>query len=358
MPKERLHIYLADELLKRCAGSLPPNEIHSPPTHPETDTKRGRRGEGETKPPPFLKRGRGVSGVSFLFPPFSKGGQGGFPLASPRTHPLGYSRRRFYIGAISPDIFFYDLPSFSLSPLGNALHDLMDREGISIVCDWIAQTSSPLESVRAGMVPWGFGFACHFLADAAWHPVINELSGSMDYCAGKRLSEIECHRLLESELEALWLAGSPTPRRYDELLEDFKRDRGLLLEIASYYRGFLEFAGVSSRARPAPADAEVFERRIVKCFLWQNFLLRLFANRMLGRQRDRLLSFRPTRFLGALVTPVRPVLPALFSRTLPGDRNPFSDFFMEQAMTSLESRLCAFAKQLTEGTRGDAGRQN
>ncbi len=122
MPKERFHLYLADELLNRCAGSLPSNEIHSPPAHPPA-------------------------------PAFS-------------------------IGAISPDIFYYDLPSFSLSSLGNALHVLINREGIAIISAWIAQTSSPHKTAHASTVLWGLGFACHFLTDALWHPVINELSGS------------------------------------------------------------------------------------------------------------------------------------------------------------------------------------
>jgi hypothetical protein len=304
MPKERFHLYLADELLNRCAGSLPPDEIRSPPA-------RSRSGA-------------------------------------------------FFFGAISPDIFYYDWPSFSLSSMGNALHELMHRAGISIIYDWIAQTSSPNRRTEHGArrsedrspssvfrlpfsantVLWGLGFACHFLVDALWHPVINELSGSRlvrDFMGVKRLSEIECHRLIESEHEALWLARSRTPARYDELLEDFKRDRDLFLEVASCYRGFFEFTGLS---------AGVSEKRIVKCCLWQNFLLRLFASRMLGRRRDLLLSLPPIRALGALVTPVRPVLPAFFSHALPQDRNPFSDYFMEQALTSLEAHLCALAKRL------------
>jgi hypothetical protein len=300
MPKERFHLYLADELLNRCAGSLPSNEIHSPPTH----------------------------------------------LRAPA----------FSIGAISPDIFYYDLPSFSLSSLGNALHDLVDREGVSIISGWITQTSSPLKTAHASTVLWGLGFACHFLTDALWHPVINELSGSRlvrDYIGVKRLSGIECHRLLESEIEALWLARSRTQERYDELLKDFKKDRGWLLEIASCYRRFLEFAGLSEG---------ISEKRIVKCFLSQIFLLRLFASRMLGGKRARLLSLRPTRALGALVTPVRPFLPALFSHALPEDRNPFSDYFMEQALISLEADLCSLAKRHGQGlgifpetlSRGDA----
>ena len=287
MPKERFHLYLADEFLNRCSDILPINEINGPPTNP-----------------------RGLA---------------------------------FFIGALSPDIFFYDLPSFSLSPLGDALHDLMDREGISPIEEWIAQTCPPSKTARKSRVLWALGFACHFLADAAWHPVINALSRSMDYCGRKRLSEIECHRLLESELEAHWLARSPAPQRYNDLLKDFERDRDRLFEIASSYRRFLDFAGLG---------AGVPETRILRCYLSQNFLLRLFANRMLGRKRNPLLDLPIASYLGSLITPARPLLPALFSRTFPEDLNPFSDFFMEQSLTSLNLQLCGLAQRLSQFLAG------
>ena len=287
MPKERFHLYLADELLNRCPGILPINEIHSAPTHP--------------RDPAFL------------------------------------------IGALSPDIFFYDLPSFSLSPMGDALHDLMDREGLSPIEEWIAQTCPPSKTARQRTVLWALGFACHFLADAVWHPVINALSKSMHYCGGKGLSEIECHRLLESELEAHWLARSRAPQRYHDLLKDFERDRDRLFEIASSYRRFLEFAGLSAGVR---------ETRILRCYLSQNFLLRLFANRILGRKRDSLLNLPLASYLGSLITPARPVLPAQFSRTFPEDRDPFGDFFMEQALTSLNLQLRGLAQRLSQFPAG------
>jgi hypothetical protein len=283
MPKERFHLYLADEILNRCPGILPINEIHSAPTHPRDPA--------------------------------------------------------FFIGALSPDIFFYDLPSFSLSPMGDALHDLMDRKGLSPIEEWIAQTCPPSKTARQRMVLWALGFACHFLADAVWHPVINALSKSMHYCGGKGLSEIECHRLLESELEAHWLARSRAPQRYHDLLKDFERDRDRLFEIASSYRRFLEFAGLGAGVR---------ETRILRCYLSQNFLLRLFANRMLGRKRDTLLDLPLASYLGALITPSRPVLPALFSHTFPEDLNPFSDFFLEQALTSLNLQLRGLAQRLSQ----------
>jgi len=282
MPKERFHLYLADEVLNSCASGL-------------------------------------------------------FPAAV-------FERTAFFIGAVSPDIFFYEFPTFSLSPLGNALHDLMDREGISIIGDWIESRRGDAGTAsRNGHDPsatalaWALGFACHFLADAVWHPVINRMSGSLDYCKAKRLSAIECHRLLESELEALRLTGPGTRQRYAGLLRDF-RGRERLFEIASCYSGFLEFTGLG----PVPA-----RNRIVKCFLSQNFFLRLFTNAALGRLRDRMLELPILRYLGSLVTPAGPILPPLFSGAVPEERNPFSDYFMAQALTYLKVQWTSLAERLS-----------
>jgi len=371
MPKERFHLYLADKVLSGCRGNLP-YEIHGQATGPQGSI--------------------------------------------------------FFTGAISPDIFFYDLPFFSLSPLGNALHDLIERKTICIIFDWIAHTrisgigyrisgktpepTNPIPQSAghtasvAGAILWGLGFASHFLADAAWHPVIDELSrdrlwteaaireqGAASkgrrwkrflipaslhvrstasprvglFPASPRLtvsgprpvpsSPLSRHRLLESELEALRVAGSPSEKKYDDFLKNFAADRGRIFEIASYYRRFLEFAGLWSHGGPAdpgggrgrarlPQGAQVLERRIVRCFLFQNFLLRLFANTMLGAQRDRLLRLWP--FLGVLVTPVRPFLPALFSGVLPEERNPFSDCFLERSLTYVQLHFCALAQRLSQ----------
>jgi hypothetical protein len=342
MPKERFHLYLADRVVHRCASSLSSGILRQCITGPESLT--------------------------------------------------------FYIGSISPDIFFYDLPFFSLSPLGDALHDLMDRKGISIIFDWMV--SNREKSLEAGGVLWGLGLASHFLADAAWHPVIEELSRhglqieaesggqreKHDAGGGLRakgetgllpprcfsasvffnspfpgsrfcVSGIVCHRLLESEIEAFRLAGSLDPSKYDALLKAFGTDKRRLHKIASYYRRFLEFAGLPPQVGPrdracrrverlSTPDTEVFERRIVRCFLLQRFLLRLFANKLLGRQRDLLLSISP--FLGSLVTPGRPILPGPFSGAFPDCRNPFSDCFLEQSFAYLELHFCGLTEKLSQ----------
>jgi hypothetical protein len=350
MPKERFHLYLAGEVLTECRQYLP-SEVY-----------------------------RGVAWRRDL---------------------------SYYIGAISPDIFFYDLPFFSMSPLGNALHDLVGRWSVSIISDWIIRTSSSTSGMTNSIsearppasgesavrrypssLSWGLGLATHFLADAIWHPTIEELSrsGSLMEAAltqpgAKQASrmlprfpftmkrpgricrtETDCHRLIESEIEALRLPGSAAAQEYNELLRELVRDRGRLLEIASFYRGLIEFTGllaedeVPDRPRmqagvsPYMRD-DVLERRIVRCFVIQNLLLRLFANRTLGRLRNRLLSLWP--FLAALVTPERPFLPESLSRVLPDECNPLSEHFFERSLAYLDLEFCEFAQRLSRRLAGE-----
>ncbi len=268
--------------------------------------------------------------------------------------PILLDMPAFLIGAISPDIFYYDLPFFSVSPLGDWFHSLIERDGVSIIYEWVSRR--PFEKANAEEISWGLGVACHFMADALFHPLIEELSGEglgTVFSSARSLSPIDRHRLIESEIEAFWLESSPQGQKKNCLRSGFRGKRGRLLKIASYYLSLFEFAGGASPASPAP----VFRPsriRISWCFLCQDLLLRLFANRTLGARRDKLLAFSPTRILGALVTPVRPVLPALFARAMDENRDPFSDSFMNGALSSLKADWCALLDRLTgekENTR-------
>ncbi|MHC1725725.1 MAG: zinc dependent phospholipase C family protein [Syntrophobacteraceae bacterium] len=244
----------------------------------------------------------------------------------------------FSIGSLSPDIFFYDFPSFSQSSLGGSLHDLMEREGIAPIEEWIVQTCRQNSFAFSDKkLAWALGFASHFLADGIWHPVINDLSRSLGFCAEEGLSEVNCHRMLEGELEAFWLGREGVTGFYVGLLNRFRENRNWLFEIASFYRQFLQFTGLE-RVPP--------ENKIPQCYLKQNFLLRLFANPVLTRRRDRLMTFRPTRYIGALVVPERPVLPAMLSRSLSEARNPFSGYFMENGLTSLKAQFSGLSERL------------
>lgn len=235
------------------------------------------------------------------------------------------------IGAISPDIFFYDFPFFHLNSFGNSLHALMARNGISPILDWLA--SSPVDTKAKS---WALGFACHFLADASWHPFIDDLSGNLAFCKGKGLPPGDCHLFLESEMEGFWLPKLGSPGGYVDLLHTFQKDRRRLGSIASIYRQFLAYVGL----RP-PSKG-----RIVRCFHSQNFMLRLFACKVLGKRRDLLLAMRPSRYLASLTVPARPVLP---SNRLPENRAAlklFDNDFTQSKLSSLFSLLADFEEQL------------
>ena len=255
--------------------------------------------------------------------------------------PISLDRAAFFLGAVSPDIFYYDLPLFSLSPLGDWIHCLLDRCGIGIIFDWIAKR--PIDAANGPAISWGLGLACHFLVDALWHPLIEELSAAglgEVYRGAERLSLIERHRLIESEIEAFWLPKTSGDRLSDSVSLDFGGKWDRLLATASHYRSFLEFAGFAGQggfsSAPVPG-AGLSRGRIAWCLLCQNFFLKLFANRTLGGKRDQLLSFGPTRFLGALLAPAHPMLPVLFARSMAENRNPFSDAFMQRAVGCLKA---------------------
>ena len=74
------------------------------------------------------------------------------------------------------------------------------------------------------------------------------------------------------------------------------------------------------------------ERRIARCFLCQNYLLRLFANRDWAAE-GTFCSLFSDALSGGPCPPARPVLPDLFARAIPEHRNPFSDSFMNGALT-------------------------
>ncbi len=244
----------------------------------------------------------------------------------------------FFLGAVSPDIFFYDLPSFGLNGLGDRLHDFVDRHGIDPVCEWL---SADAKRLPPAAFAWGLGFASHVLADAAWHPTIDELSLSLDFCGRRKIAPLGCHRLLESEMEAYWMGGKDGAdgrAGYAALLKRFRGDGDLFGEIGSLYRLFLARSGLS----PLPERA-----RIRKCFRNQNFLLEVFENRVLGRLRDTLLAVRATLYPAVLVVPERPVLPSGPLRDIPAARNPFSEQFMRDGLVLLTSRLCDFAERLS-----------
>lgn len=262
-----------------------------------------------------------------------------------RTHlnscglPAGASETvwpAFYLGSISPDIFFYDVPTFTLGRFGNSLHALLDRNGLSPVERRVRNFPGGLSRDSAA---WILGVIAHFTADAFWHPVVDELATSLGYCGRRSLTPLDCHRFIESELEAFWLPQCGKPAGwYIDFLKMMERGGRLIARASRLYREFLLTTGLD----PVPT-----EDRIAHCYRSQNRLLRLFANPVLGKQRDRLMSVRAGRYLASLVVPDRPVLSVHLSGA-PADLNPFSQEFMRKGLTFLNGRLSGFAAQLAQ----------
>ncbi|MEN6437556.1 MAG: zinc dependent phospholipase C family protein [Syntrophobacter sp.] len=242
----------------------------------------------------------------------------------------------FFLGAISPDIFFYDLPFFSLGRLGDRLHTLMEREGLGPIQNWIAEERLP---GREADFAWALGVASHFLADAIWHPIINDLCRSPSFSEAMGLSAMDCHRLIESEMEAFWLPRKSSPQAYLGLLKGFVADGECIAKASAIYRRFLESAALG----PLPSVDRAGE-----CYLKQNMMLRMFAAPALASQRDRLLRWRLGRYLGSLVVPARPFLHSVLPSRVPANRDPFSDEFMNEGFISLAARLSGFAERLVQ----------
>jgi hypothetical protein len=111
-------------------------------------------------------------------------------------------RHAYLLGAIWPDHLFYDLPSFKLRAVGRALHALEGPRGLPVLKHWLEEQ----ERLSDGVEAWVLGLACHFLSDHFWHPLINRLSHPpFGPCASLGLKPGDCHHYIESDLEAFWL---------------------------------------------------------------------------------------------------------------------------------------------------------
>ncbi len=243
----------------------------------------------------------------------------------------------FCLGAISPDIFFYDLPSFALGRLGDSLHELVEQKGLAPIEHWLQNYPG---KIPPDVAAWGLGFASHVLADGIWHPAINDLSASLSFCRHSRLSSLDCHRLIECEMEAYWppQEGKQTGW-YVDFLKMVNEGGQLLARASRNYREFLSSAGL----QPICGEA-----RITRCYRNQNRMLRLFANPFLRKRRDSLMDVRAGRFLASLIIPDRAVLPSGYIPEIPPGRDPFSPEFQRKGIISLNSRLSDFAERLAQ----------
>ncbi len=241
-------------------------------------------------------------------------------------------RHGFLLGAVLPDVLFYDLPFFSLAGSGRELHRLQKPHGLEFFRQWSEKAVGRYPPAALACV---LGVACHFLADGYWHGFIGRLSAGSPWVGNGFLGHSEKfrHLWLESELESYWMARLGPPDGYFPVLSAFRRGIGATQTCLTLFKDLLAEAGMAS----VPTES-----RIGRCLVFQTVLLRQFALPRWERWRSRLLSARSTRRLGVLLVPPRPTLrePEPSEPQREGDPGALCTWdFMGRSVSFLSNRL-------------------
>ncbi len=255
----------------------------------------------------------------------------------------------YFLGAVSPDALFYDLPSFRLSSLGSALHRL---EGELCLPFLVSVLREGGKEPSPETLAWVLGVASHFLADADWHPIIEKLSDpDAVFCRTFKLSRTQCHHWLESELEGCWLSRIGPADGYLPVLKQFAGSNGTSENCIRYFRMLLRRLGL----KDVPG-----EKKIGRCLFWQALLLYQFSLASWARWQRPLLKAGPTRSLGALIVPVSATLSPRSgheSHRRPGPlEDPCDGGFMARSVISLATHQQALVRKL-QGPRLQPFRQ-
>jgi hypothetical protein len=124
--------------------------------------------------------------------------------SSLRSWPLREGQKFAYLlGAVSPDALFYDLPSCRLSSLGTAFHRLQGQACLTFLASVLSERDNNLTPETTA---WVLGVASHFIADGLWHPLIEKTCNPETLFHKEfKFATGQCHHWLESELEGYWL---------------------------------------------------------------------------------------------------------------------------------------------------------
>jgi hypothetical protein len=237
----------------------------------------------------------------------------------------------YFLGSISPDALFYDLPLIRLSAMGEAFHRLEGESCLPVLTTILREVNTAQDPETAG---WVLGVASHFLADGIWHPIIRQMSDPKTlFCQEFKLSKRQCHHWLESELEGYWLARIGPPGGYLPLLRRFRGRTRIRGSCIRHFRVILMHMGLSRIPE---------EKTIGRCFFWQATLLHLFSLEAWARWRKLLLHSYYGRSLGALLVPPS-ASPSPLTRIEGNGEIPIQDLcddaFMARSIKSLAEQL-------------------
>lgn len=249
------------------------------------------------------------------------------------------SKLAYYLGAILPDAFFYDLPRFTLPFVGRFLHRYQGEAGFRLCKQLLKDNGTRLSTDLQAFV---LGLTTHFLVDGFWHPYINQYSRlNARFGQTIKLSERSYHYWLESRLEEFWLPILGPEDEYNRILHSFQKDQERYGRYIRYYREFLTEAGCFK----VPKEA-----RIRRCLFWQTSMLRVVGYSRDARQRSRVFMSRIGRPLADPPHSSRSFLEACRTLEDHGVQNLCDGPLMVQSIQSLAIRL---KELLTEESRDD-----
>lgn len=139
-------------------------------------------------------------------------------------------RAAYLLGSIAPDIFFYDFPRFSLVRFGRRLHTLEGEPALAFFSRWLNEEDLP-QDVQAWMSGVTAHFLADGLWHPI---IREWSSASSGICRKAGLSPRECHLWLESELESQWVSSIGPVGEYIPVLTQLRQRGDLLERYAAY----------------------------------------------------------------------------------------------------------------------------
>lgn len=187
----------------------------------------------------------------------------------------------YFLGAILPDAFFYDLPRFTLPPVGKCVHRYQGETGLELCKLLLEEDGKHLSTDLQAFI---LGITTHLVVDGFWHPFIYQYSDLNARFGGRiKLSTQSYHYWLENQLEAFWLPILGPGDEYNLILREFRKEPERYGKYIRYYRDFLMEVGCTKIPK---------EKRIRQCLFWQTSMLNMVAYSRHAKRQSRLFIHR------------------------------------------------------------------
>jgi len=120
----------------------------------------------------------------------------------PQVEVSSLNPSSFLLGNTSPDLLFYDFPTFRYRRLAKFLHSGRGENSFRIITSLISKSTST-EQVAGSLYSFALGYLGHLAADMVWHPLVLKCCQSCPKIpkAPKCTQSMSCHFRIESLLD-------------------------------------------------------------------------------------------------------------------------------------------------------------